>query len=220
MIAPDHAAAEFTLPTLELRSLARRAIVPVLIGAVVAAFVVIGGHRIGAISSVLHQALGVNAVWTAAGIAFECISVAGYVAVLALVAGRGDVSHRDAGERRDRARRDGRDPPAPDRRSRRRSAGRLVAAAIRPERGARDSDAARIPRRPVFGVPARDRARWRGVGDWARAQRRPCRAERAPGGGCSDRDRDRDRPRASRPLREGGSDRRRRARRGRARPVP
>jgi len=88
MTAPDHAAAEFTLPTLELRSLARRAIVPVLIGAVLAAFVVIGGHRIGAISSVLHRALGVNAIWTAAGIAFECISVAGYVALLALVAGR------------------------------------------------------------------------------------------------------------------------------------
>ena len=88
MIAPDHAAAEFTLPTLELRSLARRAIVPVVIGAVLAAFVIVGGHRIGAISSVLHRVLGVNAFWTTAGIAFECISVAGYVAVLALVAGR------------------------------------------------------------------------------------------------------------------------------------
>ena len=88
MIAPDHAAAEFTLPTLELRSLARRAIVPVVIGAVVAAFVIVGGHRIGAISSVLHRVLGVNAFWTAAGIAFECISVAGYIAVLALVARR------------------------------------------------------------------------------------------------------------------------------------
>ena len=88
MIAPDHAAAEFTLPTLELRSLARRAIVPVVVGAVVVAFVIIGGHRIGAISSVLHRVLRVNGSWTAAGIAFECISVAGYVAVLALVAGR------------------------------------------------------------------------------------------------------------------------------------
>jgi uncharacterized membrane protein YbhN (UPF0104 family) len=88
MIAPDHAAAELTLPTLELRSLARRAIVPVAAGAVVVAFVIIGGHRIGAISSVLHRVLRVNGSWTAAGIAFECISVAGYVAVLALVAGR------------------------------------------------------------------------------------------------------------------------------------
>jgi putative heme transporter len=88
MIAPDHAAPDFTLPTLELRSLARRAIVPVLLGAVLAAFVIVGGHRIGAVSSVLHRALGVNAIWTAAGIAFEGISVAGYVALLAFVAGR------------------------------------------------------------------------------------------------------------------------------------
>ncbi len=86
--APDHTATEFTLPTLELRSLARRAIVPMLVGAVLAAFVIIGGNRIGAISSVLHRALGVNAAWTAAGIVFECISVAGYIALLALVAGR------------------------------------------------------------------------------------------------------------------------------------
>ncbi len=88
MISSDHAAADFTLPPLELRSLARRAILPALFGAVIAAFVVVGGHRIGAISSVLHRALGVNAVWTAAGIAFEGVSIAGYIALLAFVAGR------------------------------------------------------------------------------------------------------------------------------------
>lgn len=88
MIASDHAASEFALPTLEFRSLARRALVPALIGAAVLTAVILGGHRLHAITAVLHRALGVNAAWTAAGIVFECVSVAGYVVLLALVAGR------------------------------------------------------------------------------------------------------------------------------------
>ena len=88
MIAADHAASEFTLPTLEFRSLVKRALVPVLIGAAVLVTVILGGHRLHAITAVLHRALGVNAAWTAAGIVFECVSVAGYVVLLALVAGR------------------------------------------------------------------------------------------------------------------------------------
>src|SRR6185312_13654939 len=88
MIAPDTTASDFALPTLELRSLARRALVPALIGAALLAAVLVGGNRIHAVGSVLGRALGVNGWWTAAAVVFECVSVAGYVVLLALVAGR------------------------------------------------------------------------------------------------------------------------------------
>jgi uncharacterized membrane protein YbhN (UPF0104 family) len=87
MIAPDTTAADFSLPTLELRSLGRRALVPALVGAGVLAAVMFGGHRIHTVTAVLHRALGVNGWWTAAAVVFECVSVAGYVVLLALVAG-------------------------------------------------------------------------------------------------------------------------------------
>jgi uncharacterized membrane protein YbhN (UPF0104 family) len=88
MIAPDTTASDFALPTLEFRSLARRAFVPALIGAALLAAVLVGGNRIHAVGSVLHRALGVNGWWTAAAVVCECVSVAGYVVLLALVASR------------------------------------------------------------------------------------------------------------------------------------
>jgi uncharacterized membrane protein YbhN (UPF0104 family) len=88
MTAPDSTAADFSLPALELRSLARRALVPALIAVAVLAAVIFGGNRVHTIAAALHRALGVNGWWTAAAIVFECVSVAGYVVLLALVAGR------------------------------------------------------------------------------------------------------------------------------------
>ena len=87
MIAPDPAVSDFSLPTLELRSIARRALLPALLGAAVLAAVMFGSHRIHAVAAVLHRALGVNGWWTAAAVVFECVSVAGYVVLLASVAG-------------------------------------------------------------------------------------------------------------------------------------
>jgi uncharacterized membrane protein YbhN (UPF0104 family) len=89
MFAPDHtAAAEFTLPALDVRSLLRRAAVPMALGgAAVVAVLLVGGH-VPAFADALRRGLGVNPGWVAAGIVFESISLAGYVALLSLVAGR------------------------------------------------------------------------------------------------------------------------------------
>ncbi len=89
MFAPDHtAAAEFTLPALDVRSLLRRAAVPMALGgAAVVAVLLVGGH-VPAFADALRRGLGVNPRWVAAGIVFESISLAGYVALLSLVAGR------------------------------------------------------------------------------------------------------------------------------------
>jgi uncharacterized membrane protein YbhN (UPF0104 family) len=88
MLAPDPTITEFTLPALDARSLARRAAVPVaLAGAALLAVLVLGG-RVHAVADALRRGLGVNPGWVSVGIAFESISLAGYVALLALVAGR------------------------------------------------------------------------------------------------------------------------------------
>ena len=88
MLAPDPTITEFTLPALDARSLARRAAVPVaLAGAALLAVLVLGG-RVHVVADALRRGLGVNPGWVSAGVAFESISLAGYVALLALVAGR------------------------------------------------------------------------------------------------------------------------------------
>jgi len=88
MLAPEPTITDFTLPTLDSRSLLRRAAVAVaLAGAVLLAVLVLGG-RVHAVADALRRGLGVNPGWVSVGIAFESISLAGYVALLALVAGR------------------------------------------------------------------------------------------------------------------------------------
>lgn len=58
-----------------------------LAGAAVAAVLLVGG-RIHASADGLRRGLGVSPGWVALGAAFECISLAGYVGLMALVAGR------------------------------------------------------------------------------------------------------------------------------------
>jgi uncharacterized membrane protein YbhN (UPF0104 family) len=88
MLAADQTASEFTLPSLDLRAVARRAALPAVLGAAAAATVILAGGRISAVAAALHRVMSVNGYWTVVGIAFECLSLAGYVAVLALIAGR------------------------------------------------------------------------------------------------------------------------------------
>jgi uncharacterized membrane protein YbhN (UPF0104 family) len=88
MLAADQTAPEFTLPSLDLRVVARRAALPALLGIAAVATVILAGGRISAVAGALHRLMSVNAGWTLVGIAFECVSLAGYVAVLALIAGR------------------------------------------------------------------------------------------------------------------------------------
>jgi uncharacterized membrane protein YbhN (UPF0104 family) len=88
MLAADQTASEFALPSLDLRAVARRAALPALVGVAAVAAVVVAGGRVSAVAGALHRVLSVNGYWTVVGIGFECVSLAGYVAVLALIAGR------------------------------------------------------------------------------------------------------------------------------------
>ncbi len=88
MLAPDQAVSELALPALDVRTLARRAAPPVLLAAAVVAMVVLAGGRIHPFADALARGLGVNPAWAAAGVVFECLSLAGYVGLLSLVAAR------------------------------------------------------------------------------------------------------------------------------------
>ena len=88
MLASDHAISQLAAPALDVRVLARRVgPAAVLAGAAVAALLLAGG-RVHAFTAALHRALGAGAGWALLGAALECASLAGYVALLSLVAGR------------------------------------------------------------------------------------------------------------------------------------
>jgi uncharacterized membrane protein YbhN (UPF0104 family) len=88
MLASDQTLTDFALPAVEVRSLLRRGgLMALAAGSAVAAVFLIGGP-VHAIGGVLKRGLGANGGWAAAGAAFELISLAGYVALLSLVAGR------------------------------------------------------------------------------------------------------------------------------------
>jgi putative heme transporter len=79
--------AEFVVPQLDLRVLARRAAVPAALVAVVA-LVVIGGGRLREFANALDRALTADWRWVVGAVVFEVLSFAGYVVLLWLVAGR------------------------------------------------------------------------------------------------------------------------------------
>lgn len=88
MLAPDQALPELSLPAFDLRAVARRAALPAA-GAVIAmAFVFLAGGQIHAFADALRRVLALSAGWVAVAIVLECISLAGYVGLLSLVAGR------------------------------------------------------------------------------------------------------------------------------------
>ena len=87
MLAPDQALPEPTLPPLDLRALARRAI-PALIAAAAMSAAVLAGAHTHAVADALRRALHADPGWAAVAVIFECISIAGYVGLLWLVAGR------------------------------------------------------------------------------------------------------------------------------------
>ena len=79
---------EFTLPSIDLRATARRAALPALIAVVAVTVVFLLGGHLRAFADALVRGLDVSPVWALAAISFECISLVGYVLLLALVAGR------------------------------------------------------------------------------------------------------------------------------------
>jgi uncharacterized membrane protein YbhN (UPF0104 family) len=88
MLAPDNAVSELALPAFDVRALARRIAVPGLLGAAALAVVLLAGGRVHALSDAARRGLSVSPGWATVGGVFELISLAGYVGLLSLVAGR------------------------------------------------------------------------------------------------------------------------------------
>ena len=80
--------AEFALPSLDVRELGRRALIPAAVAAVVAGALIVAGGPMQAFASALRRAVEADPRWVAAAAAFEVLSFAGYIALLWLVAGR------------------------------------------------------------------------------------------------------------------------------------
>jgi uncharacterized membrane protein YbhN (UPF0104 family) len=87
MLAPEHTVEELTLPTIDLRAVARRAAVPALVAAAAIAAVVLLGGRVHTFADALNRLVGLDPGWAVAAIVFEYISIAAYAALLSLVAG-------------------------------------------------------------------------------------------------------------------------------------
>lgn len=88
MLSADNPLAEFSLARLDARALMRRAALPVLVVVAAALFALLAGGHVHAFLGAIRRGLSVNPAWAGAGAAFELASLAGYVGLLALVAGR------------------------------------------------------------------------------------------------------------------------------------
>jgi uncharacterized membrane protein YbhN (UPF0104 family) len=76
------------LPEIDARLLARRLAPPALAGAAaIAAVLLLGGHAQG-LPATLRRELSGSPWWTGVAAIFECVSLAGYVILLALIVGR------------------------------------------------------------------------------------------------------------------------------------
>ncbi len=88
MLAPDQTYSELALPAVDLRSVGRRIALPGLVAAAALAGVLLVGGHAHTIAETLQRGLGIGAGWAVTGVVFECISLAGYVVLLALVSSR------------------------------------------------------------------------------------------------------------------------------------
>jgi uncharacterized membrane protein YbhN (UPF0104 family) len=88
VVARDRIAPELALPPLDIGTLARRVAVPAVVAAGAAALLVAAGGRFHPLAGLLRRVLDANPGWAATGIVFECVSLAGYVALMWLVARR------------------------------------------------------------------------------------------------------------------------------------
>jgi uncharacterized membrane protein YbhN (UPF0104 family) len=79
---------DLAIPTLDVRSLARRAVVPAGLAAVAVAALVIAGGPLRAFADALGRALDADPRWVGAAAVFELLSFVGYVGLLWLVGSR------------------------------------------------------------------------------------------------------------------------------------
>ena len=89
MLAPELTAPESTaLPALNPRLLARRLALPVALVAAAVVGVLLGAGQVHVFADTLRRLEAIEPGWVIAGLAFESISLIGYVLLLSLVAGR------------------------------------------------------------------------------------------------------------------------------------
>ncbi|HEX4564051.1 MAG TPA: lysylphosphatidylglycerol synthase domain-containing protein [Solirubrobacteraceae bacterium] len=81
-------AVAFALPELDLRALARRAALPMLLALAAAAALLLASSHLHAVAGEVRRVLDLNPGWAILAVVLECASLAGYVALLSLVAGR------------------------------------------------------------------------------------------------------------------------------------
>jgi putative heme transporter len=87
--SPDHATtADFSLPTLDLGLVARRAALPLALAAAALAVVLLAGGPIGVLADALGRALSADPRWIALAAVAELLSFGGYIALFWLVGRR------------------------------------------------------------------------------------------------------------------------------------
>src|SRR2546430_15875874 len=85
----DPRALDFALSGLDGRALARRAALPAVLAIAAVTAVVLLQSHVHVLADSLRRVLDLNPAWALAAIVLECLSLAGYVALLWLVAGGG-----------------------------------------------------------------------------------------------------------------------------------
>src|ERR687897_247804 len=76
---------DFSLPSLDVRLVARRAALPLALAAAAVAVVLLAGGRLPVFADALSRALSADPVWIAAAAVAELLSFGGYIALFWLV---------------------------------------------------------------------------------------------------------------------------------------
>jgi uncharacterized membrane protein YbhN (UPF0104 family) len=91
---------DFSLPSLDVRMVARRAALPLALAAAAAAVVLVAGGPFDVFADALSRAASADPLWIAAGVAAELLSFGGYILLLWLVGRRttGRLGFRESAE--------------------------------------------------------------------------------------------------------------------------
>ena len=87
-VAANPAVTELALPALDIRALVRRAAIPALLTVAAVAALLLAQSRVHTLADGVRRVFDVNPGWAVVALVLECVSLAGYVGLLSLVAGR------------------------------------------------------------------------------------------------------------------------------------